>query len=158
MGKRPYPSFYTSFQGEAGDQVCGFIQRTSKTLDCMVYSITHEGIVNELVEAHQRGVKVRIVTDKVQAAGSYSRDEELRAAGIEVREDAKAGSMHHKVAISDKGVSGAYAVLVGSFNWTKNADERNAESAAILRTSAEVEKAQEEFERVWVTSIVPEVT
>jgi phosphatidylserine/phosphatidylglycerophosphate/cardiolipin synthase-like enzyme len=149
MGKRPYPSYYTSVDGEAIGFVLGFIARTTKTLDCMVYSITHPDIVAALIEAHNRGVAVRVITDNLQAAGKYSLDEELVAAGIEVRVDNSGGSMHHKDAICDLNETGLYAVLTGSFNWTKGAATRNDETAVILRTKKECLKAQAEFDRLW---------
>ena len=149
MGRRSYPSFYTSRSGEAIETVCGFIKRTTRTLDCMVYSITHPDITAELIRAHRRGVVVRVITDRLQASSRYSKDEDLRAAGIEVREDRQQGSMHHKVAIADIDVPRMYAVLTGSFNWTLSAAERNDENAVILRNKLDCQKAQDEFNRLW---------
>lgn len=149
MARRPYPSFYPSFNGEAIDIARGFIRRTTKTLDIMVYSITHPVIVEDLLEAHARDIHIRILTDRLQAAGRYSKDELLRAGGIEVREDGQQGSMHHKVALCDIDVPRKCAVLTGSFNWTLSAAERNAENVVILRNKSECLKAQAEFDRLW---------
>jgi len=52
--------------------------------------------------------------------------------------------LHHKFVIGDSA-----AVGTGSFNWTKGADERNAENFVILRLKYMVEAFEEEFERQW---------
>ncbi len=114
------------------------------TLDVMVYSITHEEICLALIRAHQRGVKIRVLMDKVQAAGRYARDEELEAAGIEVRRDIKTGLMHQKACIENGRVVG-----LGSFNWTKSADEKNAENWNIVKYVYVAQTYQKEFDRLW---------
>ncbi len=149
MGRRPYPSFYTSHDGEAADITCGFIHRTTQTIDFLMYALTDPRVAKELIEAHQRGIRVRGVVDKLQAAGRYSKVEQLREAGIEVREDSQEGSMHHKLAICDIDVWTLRAVLSGSYNWTESAAKRNDENAVILRNKEECDKAQTEFNRLW---------
>lgn len=113
-------------------------------LDVMVYSITHDGMADALIRAHQRGVKIRVLTDKTQAGSRYADDEKLEAAGIEVRRDTQVGSMHHKVMIENGRVVG-----LGSFNWTANADKRNAENFNIIKLVYVAKTYQTEFDRLW---------
>jgi len=117
-------------------------------LDVMVYSLTHDGIADALIRAHERGVKVRVLMDKTQAGSRYADDEKLDAAGIEVRRDTQVGSMHHKVCIENGRVVG-----VGSFNWTKNADSRNAENWNIIKLKYVAEQYQAEFDRLWELNV-----
>lgn len=124
--------------------VLGFIGKTRADLDVAVYSITHPTIATALVDAHNRGVRVRVLTDKVQAASRYALDELMEAAGIEVRRDREGGSMHLKMAISD-----GIAVGFGSFNWTRNAERRNREIWAVIRDSASVNRCAREFAEAW---------
>ncbi|HIB01392.1 MAG TPA: phospholipase D family protein, partial [Phycisphaerales bacterium] len=126
MGK--YVSTYFSPNRGAADTLIGFIGRCEHTLDAAVYSITHDGIRDALIAAHNRGVRVRILTDSLQAKGRYSDDEALEDSGIAVLRDTQSGSMHNKVIIGD-----GKAVGTGSFNWSKNADKRNAENFLIVR-------------------------
>lgn len=149
MARRKAVSSYMSPGRHAADTVIGFIDHTHKSLDIAVYSITHDGIAAAVIRAHQRGVKVRVLVDKTQAAGRYADDELLETAGVPLRRDTQSGLMHHKFAISDKGVSGAFAVATGSFNWTANADKRNAENFLIIRLSRTVQEYQDEFDMVW---------
>lgn len=122
-------------------------------MDIAVYSITHDAIVAALVRAHQRGVEVRVLTDKVQASSKYAQDEALEAAGISLRRDTQTGSLHHKFTVGD-----GSAVMTGSFNWTESADQRNAENFVIVRIRYVVRSFEAEFERLWALNAGPLVS
>lgn len=139
-----YASVYFSPRRGAADQVIGFINRCNTYIDAAVYSITHDGIAQALMDAHTRGVKVRILTDASQAGMSSADDEKMEAVGIPVRRDTQSGSLHHKFVIGDES-----AVATGSFNWTKNADQRNAENFVVIRLKYVIQEFQEEFEALW---------
>lgn len=151
MPRRPYVSTYFSPDRGAADIVIGFIDHTTTTLDVAVYSLTHPRIAKAVQDAHERGVAVRVLTDKVQASSKYSMAGDLDEAGLSVRLDHQAGSMHNKFAVSDAALP-SRAVALGSFNWTKSADERNAESLVIVRLRAVVQACQDEFGRLWVAN------
>jgi len=139
-----YVSTYFSPDRGAADTLIGYIDRCQTKLDVAVYSITYDDISNALIRAHNRGVPVRVLTDKVQASTRYADDDRMRMAGIEVRLDTQSGLMHNKFAID-----GSDAVLTGSFNWSANADESNAENFVIVRLKYVVEEFQAEFDRLW---------
>jgi cardiolipin hydrolase len=139
-----YVSTYFSPGWGAANTLIGFIDRCQTRIDVAVYSITHDGLANALIRAHKRGVQVRVLTDKVQASTKHADDDRMRMAGIEVRLDNQPGLMHHKFATGDSS-----AVITGSFNWSANADERNAENFVIVRLKYVVEEFQDEFERAW---------
>ena len=142
MGK--YAAVYFSPKRGSADVVIGFIDRCTTTLDIAVYSITHDEIASAIIRAHQRGVAIRVLVDKTQAGGRYSDDERLLEAGVSLRRDTQSGLMHHKYAID-----GSYAVATGSFNWTANADTRNAENFVILRLKYILTAYQQEFDKIW---------
>jgi len=142
MGR--YASVYFSPRRGAAEQVIGFIKRCDTFIDAAVYSITHDDIAQALIEAHQRGVRVRVLMDKSQAGMKWADDEKMEAVGIPVRRDNQSGSLHHKFVIGD-----ASAVATGSFNWTKNADQRNAENFVVIRLKYVIQEFQEEFEALW---------
>jgi phosphatidylserine/phosphatidylglycerophosphate/cardiolipin synthase-like enzyme len=151
MARLPYASVYFSPDRGSAANVIGFIGHTAETLDIAVYAITHPAIAVAVIGAHQRGVAVRVLMDKVQASSRYSLDEVLDEAGVPLRRDRHAGSMHNKMAISDATLPGR-SVALGSFNWTRSADERNAESLVIIRLKYVVEDCAEEFERLWAAN------
>jgi phosphatidylserine/phosphatidylglycerophosphate/cardiolipin synthase-like enzyme len=139
-----YVSVYFSPNRGAADNVVGFIDRCEESIDAAVYAITHDEISDALIRAHDRGVKVRVLMDKVQASSRYADDEKMALAGIPTRIDTQSGSMHHKFCIGDSKAAGT-----GSFNWTKNADTRNAENFVIVRLQYVVAEFKTEFEKVW---------
>jgi phosphatidylserine/phosphatidylglycerophosphate/cardiolipin synthase-like enzyme len=139
--------------GRGADEiVVGFIDRCEKTLDVAIYSLTHDPIRDALIRAHKRGVKVRVLMDNLQARSRYADDEVMAAAGIPVRVDLSSAAMHDKFAIGD-----SKAVLTGSFNWTKNAVERNAENFVIVRMRYIIRPFEQEFERLWEDNVLGEV-
>ena len=141
-----YVSTYFSPNRGGAKVLIGFIDRCTATIDAAVYSITHDDISDALIRAKQRGVTVRIITDKTQAAGRWSDDERLEEAAIPVKRGGYhwRGSMHNKFIIGDSD-----AVGTGSFNWTKNADKRNAENFVIIRLKYVVTDYQQEFNTLW---------
>ena len=131
--------------GKGADEiVIGFIDRCVETIVAAVYSFTHDGIRDALLRAHRRGVKIRLLMDNLQAKSKYAEDESLLQAGIEVRVDKSSAAMHHKFMVGD-----GLAVLTGSFNWTQNATERNAENFVIVRMAYIIRPFEQEFERLW---------
>ncbi len=144
MARRPYVSTYFSPNRGSADVVIGFIDRCTRSIDAAVYAITHDGIADALIRAHRRGVKVRVLMDYVMSTSKYADDERLEQAGLEVRRDIKAGSMHTKYVIGDD-----VAVATGSFNWTKGADRRNVENFVVIRLRYVIRDFIEHFAEVW---------
>ena len=142
--RRPYVSTYFSPRKGAADQVVGFIDACEQTLDIAVYSLTHPDIVKAIERAHVRGVQVRLLMDYLQSRSAHAGDDTLEIQGIQVRRDTQGGSLHHKFCVGD-----GQAVITGSFNWSVNADQRNAENFVILRLSYVVRTFEEEFQRLW---------
>jgi phosphatidylserine/phosphatidylglycerophosphate/cardiolipin synthase-like enzyme len=146
MGR--YADAYFSPDRGADHVIIGFIDYCTTKLDIAIYSLTHDPIADAIIRAHQRGVPVRVLIDKTQAAGRYSDDEKMEAAGVEVRRDKVSGSMHNKFIIGDSR-NGGLAVQTGSYNLTRNAAEENAENFVILRLQYMAKAYQEEFDRLW---------
>lgn len=138
-----FSSYFSPDRGTI-KEIIGFIDRCETTLDVAIYSLTHDDVSDALIRAKDRGVIIRILIDKTQAGNQYADDEKLEAAGIEVIRDTQSGLMHHKFCIDGK-----TAIGLGSFNWTKNAEERNAENWNVVRLKYVVAEYQEEFNRLW---------
>lgn len=91
------------------------------------YGMTSPTIVDALIKAHERGVKVRILLDKSNLKDKWSKRSLLVDAGVDVGIDKVSGIAHNKVMIIDE-----QKVITGSFNFTKAADSRNAENVIII--------------------------
>lgn len=93
------------------------------------YSFTSEPIARALLKAHRRGIRVAVILDRSQQTQKYSSMTFLKNQGIPTWIDAKHAIAHNKVMILD-----ARTVITGSFNFTKAAEERNAENLLIIRS------------------------
>jgi phosphatidylserine/phosphatidylglycerophosphate/cardiolipin synthase-like enzyme len=107
------------------------LKKAKKTIHVQAYSFTSAPIAEALREAHWRGVKCQVILDKSQQSEKYTVATFLRNAGIEVWIDRKHAIAHNKIMIID-----GSTVITGSFNFTKAAEERNAENLLIIRDSA----------------------
>ncbi len=118
------------------------LNRASDSVDIAVYAITNRRIVDAVLDAHRRGVVVRVITDRTQFGGKKSLVTQLRNAGIPVATNKKHKIMHHKFAVFD-----ARHVFSGSYNWTAAASNANAENCNFFDTSAI--EYQRRFEFLW---------
>ena len=94
------------------------------------YSFTSTPIAKALVEARKRGVKVEMLLDKSQETEKYSEADFLVDMGIPTKIDDKHAIAHNKVMVID-----GQTVITGSFNFTKAAEENNAENLLVIRSS-----------------------
>ena len=93
------------------------------------YSFTSAPIAGALKAAHDHGVDVRVILDKSQRTERYSGMTFLVRAGVPTWIDAAHAIAHNKIMVIDSRV-----VITGSFNFTKAAEERNAENLLILES------------------------
>jgi len=139
----------TSFQNGASYQLCfvpdgascqdllvSAIDQTRSQLRVQAYSFTSAPIASAIKRAKERGVDVKVILDKSQVSQKYSGATYLRNAGIDVVIDTKPAIAHNKVMIFD-----GEAVFTGSFNFTKAAQQRNAENGMLVRGDDALTKA-----------------
>lgn len=123
-----------------------------RTADVCVFTVTDDRISRAILDAHRRGVKVRIISDNEKQYDVGSDVQKFRAAGITVKVDDHRGPsepglnghMHHKFALFD----GA-RLLNGSYNWTRGAADVNFENLVDTADAHLVATFAAEFERLW---------
>ena len=115
-------------------------------LDICVFTITDDRLAEAILEAHARGVAVRIITDNEKAFDLGSDVERLQAAGVQLKVDQTPFHMHHKFALVDRQL-----LLTGSYNWTRGAARDNLENFIVTSERRLVEPFLEVFERLWRT-------
>lgn len=118
-------------KGGCTEAVVGELDAAKATILVQAYSFTSVPIAEALVEAHKRGVKIEVILDKSQRTEKYSSADFLRNAGIPVKIDGRHQIAHNKVMVIDDD-----AVITGSFNFTKAAEEQNAENLLVIRDTA----------------------
>lgn len=111
-----------------GDIIVNHITNAKDSIYIQAYGFTSEKIIKALIEAKNRGVKIEIILDR----SNFNRKilntiKQLNQAEIPVYKDNVKGIAHNKVMIID-----GKKVITGSFNFTKNADYRNAENVVII--------------------------
>lgn len=145
-----FPAFAANVldQGRGCEKrLVSLINETRDTIDAAVYAVNRESIVNALVKAHDRGVAVRLLTDRAQLAALKDTGviDRLAAAGIEVRAHTSKGLMHVKIAVFD-----GKSAISGSFNWTDSAVERNSEVCNLFINDPDyAAQHQRLFNRLW---------
>ncbi|MFO0632846.1 MAG: phospholipase D-like domain-containing protein [Nannocystaceae bacterium] len=126
------------------DGVRPLLKHARERIDIAVFFLTHKHIVEDLITAHERGVKVRVVIDATGARNEYSKHELLRAAGIPVKVENWGGKMHMKSAAIDGKV-----VIAGSMNWTSSGEYNNDENTLLLRSDELATQYHAFFETMW---------
>lgn len=91
------------------------------------YSFTSAPIARALVDAHKRGVHVEMILDRSNKSQKYSSADFVSRAGIPTFIDSRHAIAHNKIMIID-----GETVVTGSFNFTKAAEEKNAENLLVI--------------------------
>lgn len=120
------------------------IQAARESIDIAVFFLTHKGVTKELIDAHKRGVKIRVILDATAATNGYTKHEVLRAAGIPVKVEDWGGKMHAKSAVIDGRV-----LITGSMNWTSAGEGGNDENTMFLESPALADQYTAWFENLW---------
>ncbi len=120
------------------------IKNATDYVDLPIFFLTHKKIAGDLISAHQRGVKVRVILDATAATNGYSKHEILRAAGIPVKIEDWGGKMHMKVAVID-----GKHLVTGSMNWTSAGERSNDENTVIIHDSHYANEMHTFFNKLW---------
>ncbi|MCA8833197.1 phospholipase D-like domain-containing protein [Hymenobacter pini] len=135
---------YFSPEDECVAAIRQFLIGAQHTLDLCVFTVADDRLTDAILTAHQRGVRVRLLTDDEKLFDRGSDVRQLREAGVLVRTDQSTNHMHHKFAVADN-----RAVLTGSYNWTRSAAEFNLENFLISADPFIVDQYAAEFTRLW---------
>jgi phosphatidylserine/phosphatidylglycerophosphate/cardiolipin synthase-like enzyme len=118
---------YFSPKGGATDAVVKALDHATNAVLVQAYSFTSAPIAKALVDAHRRGIKVQVILDHSQRTEKYSEADFLRNSSIPTLIDAQHPIAHNKIILID-----GYLVLTGSFNFTRAAEEHNAENLLLI--------------------------
>lgn len=119
------------------------VQRAQRSVDMAVYNLSLEDLADALVEAHRRGVRVRLVLDD----GAVDRNvpDRLRAAGIPIADDGDSdGLMHSKFMVIDE-----QEVWTGSANFTGASFYRDDNNLVRLVSAQAAENYTTEFNEMF---------
>ena len=119
-----------------GDDIAGLIVKrigaAKERVQMQAYLLTDRRIANALLAARKRGVEVEVIGDAAQQrTGGHPHLKALDRAGVRVFLNGALASAHDKIVIVD-GASDAAVVITGSYNFTRSAQEKNAENVVVL--------------------------
>lgn len=129
---------YFSPHGGCTEAIVEQLNAATKSIHIQAYSFTSAPIGRAILKARERGVAVTAVLDKSHRTEKYSAATLLSNGGAAVLIDDKHAIAHNKVILIDGKV-----IITGSFNFSKAAEESNAENLLIIRDKAELYEAYE---------------
>jgi len=129
-------------KGGSTDFLVQAINKAQKSVFVQAYSFTSLPIAQALVAKRQQNRLVEVIVDKSDVKGKGSMIKFLVDGGVPVYIDDKHAIAHNKVMIID-----GETVFTGSFNFTKAAEESNAENSIELTDP----KLAEVYQNNWYT-------
>jgi len=141
--QQPYCAYFSP-QDSLYAHLVRLIQEAEKSIYAAFYKLELKEVSGALLEAHKRGVKVKIFTDDMTSRGEKSRLDSLNKF-FPVKTDKDPESfMHHKFCVIDEKV-----VWTGSFNPTYSGSCRENNNAVVIMSSLVAAQFIKEFERLW---------
>ena len=94
---------YFSPGGGIQNQIIRRVHRARSAIDIAMYSFTSGALAEALADAHERGVKIRVIRDASQSHNKHDENAFLRAHGKDIRvmKGKARGIFHDKFAIFD---------------------------------------------------------
>jgi len=109
------------------DLIVKQINQSKTSIYIQAYGFTSKPIIEAVANAKSRGVEVKMILDKVNETKQGDGARYLKSKDIEILIDNKVAIAHNKVMIID-----GKNIITGSFNFTKSAQDKNAENVLII--------------------------
>jgi phosphatidylserine/phosphatidylglycerophosphate/cardiolipin synthase-like enzyme len=136
---------YFSPDSDFEKDIIAKINGAKKSVHFLAFSFTNQDIADALIEAKNRGVEVKGVFDEGQNNyQAYSKYDYLLANDIDVKIDGSKYKLHSKVIIIDNNLT-----ITGSYNFTKQADDRNNENSLVIINSNIAKKYNQNFNTIY---------
>ena len=130
---------------ECENHIIKLLKNAKKHIDIAVYSINNKNITQALYETKERGIPIRILTDRTQAGGRGAKAFELYSNGFNIKVHSKNRIEHNKFVVVD-----GETVMTGSYNWTNPASLKNSENCVMIWNDPRtVTEYQKRFEYLW---------
>lgn len=134
---------YFSAEDRISERLAPLLKGAQKSIRFLAFSFTDDTLGKILIERAKAGVSVSGVMEQRGADTEHSEYGPLRNAGIDVLLDGNPYVMHHKVFVVDESI-----VVLGSYNFSANADKDNDENILFIYNRDIARQYLDEFERV----------
>ena len=139
-----YSVFFSPQDKQLTNNVVPLLNAAQKYIYVPAFLVTHKAIANSLLEAHRRGVDVRIIVDATNTGTRNSRFKLLRSGGVPVKVENYAGKMHTKAMIIDDKY-----IVTGSANFSNSGENKNDENVIIIESPRLAKFYREFFLYMW---------
>lgn len=130
-------------------EIAKAIAETKTTLDIAAFEWNNPTLTQAVLEAHQRGVRVRMVADNEHTIeDSASTLKQLVDAGIPIVYDQRSAFMHNKFMVMD-----GLIVWMGSMNYQQNDLYRNNNNVLRMRSKNLADLYTKEFETMFTSKV-----
>ena len=138
--------YFTRATGDLDKQLVKVINSSTLSLDIAIYFITKPSVIDAIVNAYNRGVKVRIITDKEMSKTSWEFEQlnKLNELDIPIKINDHDGLMHLKIVIVDN-----KTITTGSYNYTGKATTLNDENLVVITNAKVAGDFTKEFNCMW---------
>jgi len=127
---------YFSPKGGCQEVIVNAIAEAKQSVRIQAYSFTNVTIAKALLNAKKRGVQCEAILDASNRTDKCSAATFLMNAGIPVLIDANHQIAHDRINIIDE-----QTIITGSYNFSKSAEENNAENLLVLTGYVDLAKA-----------------
>ena len=126
-------------------QIIPLINQAKKSIYIPAFYITHNDIIDALINAHKRGIEIKIIVDETSVKGKYVNVNYIKQNGIDLKIENWAGKMHMKSIIIDDDI-----LVIGSMNFTKQGERMNDENCIVIKNSQILNSAYKKmFFKLW---------
>jgi len=130
-------------QNKALKKVLDLIKRARSSIKIAMFTLTHQKILDEIINLKKLGIEVTIAIDGKSSRGASKKAiERLKNENIKVLISKNDKLCHHKFMVIDDKI-----LMVGSANWTKSAFDKNNDCFLIVYN---LDKNQKSFlKKLW---------
>ena len=135
---------YFAPEDKVVEKIVPRLMSAAHTIDFMAFSFTEDRLGAAVLSRAKAGVQVRGVFENTGSDTQYSEYGKMKKEGLDVWQDGNPYLMHHKVFLID-----GKTVVLGSFNFSQNAEEENDENLVIIDDASLAGQFEAEFGRVY---------
>ena len=130
-------------EGKCADRIVATLNGAGRSIHFLAFSFTSDKIAAPMLAKAKAGLPVSGVFETTGSNTSFSEYGKMKQQGLDVYQDGNPWVMHHKVIIVDERI-----VILGSFNFSDNADKDNDENLLIVDNPELARAFKAEFDRV----------
>lgn len=152
LNGRPVPAYLFSPGSRVEERLAELIDASRRSVDAVTFTFSSKTLADALVRAHQRGLRVRFLTDK-NMGRTAPLTKYLFDSGVPQKWGGgrnEKGALHNKFVILD-----GELLQTGSFNWTVNANKNSFENLIFVSDADAVKAYQAVYDGLYSGAAAP---